>query len=114
MKTIKSEIFTELMNNCKLETKGDLENIGCGGVSNQFEIHFSGNIQDDYNLQIDEFGYRKNNSDWQECEPTEEQKKAMQAFLSNQIEVVEEMNKEEEFIEFEKPYEENDHNWGNL
>lgn len=89
--------FSELMGNLIIQTGNDTDIIGFTAKKKPFEISFHGDLEDNYQLVVDDFG-----TDNDVFVPTEEQLTAMQnAILSKAEELQERLP---EVVEYQENY----------
>lgn len=95
MKAFDQQIFEKIISKIKRNTGMDLEQIGFDCKYNNYRTNFYGNLEEDYQLRVEDFGLMKE-SKWIQLEPTEIQLNIMQNIINDEIEQVEEEIKREE------------------
>jgi hypothetical protein len=102
---IHNSTFKALIKGAILQTSDDLEDVGFKCELGTAAISFFGNIENDYRVEVEDFGRMKGGK-WLQYEPTEGQITAMQNVILSRVEEIKERKVIEAapVIEEEQPY----------
>lgn len=101
--TFTPALFNSLIESKVLQTGNDLEDIGFKCELGTAAISFFGNIENNYQVEIEDFG-KMRGSKWVQFTPTESQVTRMQNIILSQVEAIEESKVKEEAVEAEPYY----------
>ncbi len=99
VKNIGQNTFRGLMKDLKCETGDDIEAVGFKSSRGPFQISFHGNLEDNYQVSIEDFGMNLQGGGWEILEPTEAQVQTMQNKLLEMVEELQE--KQSTIVEFQ-------------
>jgi len=99
---MKDSIFQNLLNKAILDTGNDLETVGFTAKLNQYEMSFYGEMVTGHNVTIEDFGHNYGSS-WNQLEPTQEQRLALQRLMNKTVEKLENREHQPEDVRFD-PY----------
>ena len=100
---MKESIFQNLLAKAELDTGNDLETVGFTAKLNQYEMSFYGEMVTGHKLTIEDFGHNYG-SNWEQMEPTQEQRLALQRLINQAVEKIEKEQPEEEEVKAFDPY----------
>lgn len=101
--TISTKIFNGLVDNCKAEDESTLEQVAFRSHYTWYGMSFYANIDDNYNLMVEDFG-RNVKGVWQQHEPTEEQLNWMRQKIDAEVMRLQGERTIEVMEEYEDPY----------
>ena len=101
---MKESIFRNLLAKVELDTGEDLETVGFSAKLNQYEMSFYAEMVTGHNITIEDFGHNYG-SNWNQLEPTQEQRLALQLLINKTVEKLEKREDQPE-PEYFYPYKE--------
>lgn len=99
---MKDSIFNNLLAKAKLDTGKDLETVGFTAKLNQYEMSFYAEMVTGHNVTIEDFGHNYGSS-WNQMEPTQEQRMALQRLMNETVEKLE-VQEDQPKLEYFDPY----------
>ena len=101
---MKESIFRNLLAKVELDTGEDLETVGFSAKLKQYEMSFYAEMVTGHNITIEDFGHNYG-SNWNQLEPTQEQRLALQLLINKTVEKLEKREDQPE-PEYFDPYKE--------
>ncbi|WP_028376030.1 hypothetical protein [Leeuwenhoekiella sp. MAR_2009_132] len=97
---MKDSVFINLLKKAELDTGNDLETVGFTAKLNQYEMSFYAEMVTGHNVTIEDFGHNYG-SNWNQLEPTQEQRLALQRLMNKTVEKLEkrEDQPEQEYLD---------------
>jgi len=96
-------IFTTLIKNAQCDTGKDLDQVGFSASTVHFNVDFYGNKKNNYDLEINQFGYGEQGN-FTHVEPTTRQREMMQKMIidmANEVQsIIDEENKPISYKDF--------------